>query len=253
MYRYGTDYEFPFRQESNFWYLTGVNEAGYHAVLDIKSGEYYLFTPKRDAQFGVWHGRIKPMEEIQELYEPDHLHYDNQLLSVLNDLDPSLIYCLDEEQAEYLEDLNREFNLDIDTLTDAITYCRCIKTDYELDLMRKAAEINNLAHREVMKSVQPGMYEYEAKAIFDYYQKKHGLLQPAYTGIHAGGVNSAILHYVENNQQISNRDLYLIDAGFEYEGYSSDFTRTYPINGKFSSDQAEIYQIVLEALTNPLE
>lgn len=252
MYRYGTDYEFPFRQESNFWYLTGVNEAGYHAVLDIKSGEYYLFTPKRDAQFGVWHGRIKPMEEIQELYEPDHLYYDNQLLSVLNDLDPSLIYCLDEEQAEYLEDLNREFNLDIDTLTDAITYCRCIKTDYELDLMRKAAEINNLAHREVMKSVQPGMYEYEAKAIFDYYQKKHGLLQPAYTGIHAGGVNSAILHYVENNQQISNGDLYLIDAGFEYEGYSSDFTRTYPINGKFSSDQAEIYQIVLEALNQSI-
>lgn len=253
MYRYGTDYEFSFRQESNFWYLTGVNEAGYHAVLDLKSGDYHLFTPKRDAQFGVWHGRIKPMDEIQDLYEPDHLHYDNQLLSVLNNLDPSLIYCLDDEQAEYIEDLNREFNVDIDTLTDAITYCRCIKTDYELDLMRKAAKINNLAHREVMKSVKPGMYEYETKAIFDYHQEKHGLLQPAYTGIHAGGVNSAILHYVENNQQINDGDLYLIDAGFEYKGYSSDFTRTYPINGKFSSDQAEIYQVVLDALNKSIE
>lgn len=253
MYRYGTDYEFPFRQESNFWYLTGVNEPGYHAILDIKSGEYHLFTPKRDSQFAVWHGRIKPMEEIRDLYEPDHLHYDNQILSVLNDLDPELIYCLDDEQAEYLEDLNRDFNLDIDTLVDAITYCRCIKTDYELDLMRKAAEINNIAHREVMKSVKPGMYEYEAKAIFDYHQEKHGLLQPAYTGIHAGGVNSAILHYVENNQQINDGDLYLIDAGFEYEGYASDFTRTYPINGKFTKDQAAIYQVVLDALNQSID
>lgn len=253
MYRYGTDYEFPFRQESNFWYLTGVNEPGYHAVLDIKSGEYHLFTPKRDSQFAVWHGRIKPMGEIQNLYEPDHLHYDNQLLSVLNDLEPSIIYCLDEEQAEYLEDLNRDFKLDTDTLADAVTYCRCIKTDYELDLMRKAAEVNNIAHREVMKSIKPGMYEYEAKAIFDYHQEKHGLLQPAYTGIHAGGVNSAILHYVENNQKIDNGDLYLIDAGFEYKGYASDFTRTYPVNGKFTEDQAAIYQIVLDALNSSIE
>ena len=253
MYRYGTDYEFPFRQESNFWYLTGVNEAGYHAVLDIKSGDYHLFSPKRDKHYGVWHGRIKPAEEIQNLYKPDHLHYDNQLLSVLNDLDPSVIYCLDDEQAEYLEDLNRDFTLEAETLIDAITYCRCIKTDYELDLMRKAAEVNNLAHREVMKSVKPGMYEYEAKAIFDYHQEKHGLLQPAYNGIHAGGVNSAILHYVENNQKINDGDLYLIDAGFEYKGYSSDYTRTYPINGKFTDDQAVIYQIVLETLNKSIE
>lgn len=253
MYRYSTDYEFPFRQESNFWYLTGVNEPGYHAVLDIKSGEYHLFAPKRDEQFAVWHGRIKPMGEIQDLYGPDQLHYDSQLLSVLNDLDPSIIYCLDDEQAEYLEDLNRDFKLDSDTLADAITYCRCIKTETELDLMRKAAEVNNIAHREVMKSVQPGMFEYEAKAIFDYHQEKHGLLQPAYTGIHAGGVNSAILHYVENNQKINDGDLYLIDAGFEYKGYASDFTRTYPINGKFSSDQAAIYQVVLDALNSSIE
>ncbi len=253
MYRYDTDYEFPFRQESNFWYLTGVNEPGYHAILDIKSGETHLFAPKRDAQFAVWHGRIKPMEEIQELYEPDHLHYDTQLLSVFNDLDTSVIYCLNEEQAEFLEDLDRSLTLEVETLADAITYCRCIKTDYELDLMRKAAEINNLAHLEVMKNVKPGMYEYETKAIFDYHQQKHGLLQPAYTGIHAGGANSAILHYVENNQKINDGDLYLIDAGFEYKGYSSDYTRTYPINGTFSDDQAAVYQVVLDALNQSIE
>lgn len=253
MYRYGTDYEFPFRQESNFWYLTGVNEPEYHVVLDIQSGEFHLFAPKRDAQFAVWHGRIKSKSEIEELYQPDHLHDDNELLTVLNNLKPSIIYCPGEEQAEFVEDLNRDFTVETETLTDAITYCRCIKTDYELDCMREAARVNNLAHLEVMKDLQPGINEHETKALFDYHQKKNGLLQPAYTGIHAGGVNSAILHYTENNQPIRDGDLYLIDAGYEYKGYASDVTRTYPANGRFSGDQAAIYQVVLETLNKTIE
>ena len=253
MYRYGTDYEFPFRQESNFWYLTGVNEADYHAVIDIKSGEFHLFAPKRDAQYAVWHGRIKPKGEIRELYQPDHLHDEYKLLTVLKNINPSVIYCLDEDQAEFLETLNRDFRVDTETLIDAITYCRCIKTEQELDFMREAARVNNLAHLEVMKTLKPGMYEYETKAIFDYHQQKHGLLQPAYSGIHAAGVNSAILHYTENNQRIKKGDLYLIDAGYEFKGYASDFTRTYPAGGRFSGDQAAIYQIVLNALNKTIE
>jgi Xaa-Pro dipeptidase len=253
MYRYGTDYEFPFRQESNFWYLTGVNEADYHTILDIKTGDFHLFAPKRDAQYAVWHGRIKPNEEILERYQPDHLHKDNKLLTILKNLHPSVIYCLNEEQAEFVEDLSRVFNVDTETLTDAITYCRCIKTEQELDKMREAARVNNLAHLEVMKAVKPGMNEYETKAVFDFHQKKNGLLQPAYSGIHAGGVNSAVLHYTENNQPINNGDLYLIDAGYEFDGYASDITRTYPANGRFSGDQAAIYQIVLNALNKTIE
>lgn len=253
MYRYGTDFEFPFRQESNFWYLTGVNEPDYHAVLDIRTGEYHLFAPKRDSHYAVWHGRVKPNDEIQEEYKPDHLHYANDLLTKFRDLKPSVIYCLDEEQAEFVEDLSRELTVDTETIADAITYCRSIKTDDELDLMREAAHVNNLAHLEVMKALKPGMHEYEAKAIFDYHQMKHGLLQPAYTGIHAGGVNSAILHYVENDKQIKDGDLYLIDAGFECKGYASDVTRTYPANGKFTGDQAAVYQSVLNALNKTIE
>ena len=253
MYRYGTDFEFPFRQESNFWYLTGVNEPEYHMVMDIKSGEYHLFAPKRDAQFAVWHGKIKSRDQIQEEYEPNKLHYSNDILSVMKSFNPSVIYCLDEEQAEFVEDLNRDFTVETDTLQDAITYCRCIKTEHELERMREAAHVNNMAHLEVMKSIKPGMYEYEAKAIFDFHQNKHGLLQPAYTGIHAGGTNSAILHYVENSEKIKDGDLYLIDAGYECEGYASDVTRTYPANGRFSGDQAAIYQIVLDALNKSIE
>lgn len=253
MYRHGTDYEFPFRQESNFWYLTGVNEPDYHMVLDLKTKNYHLFAPKRDAQYAVWHGKVKSTDEIIELYQPDQLHSDSKLLTVLNDLSPELIYCLNEEQAEYLEDLNRDFTVDTESLQDAITYCRCIKTDEELGYMREAARVNNLAHLEVMKALKPGMYEYEMKAIFDYHQQKNGLLQDAYSGIHAGGANSAILHYTDNNAKIKDGDLYLIDAGFEYRGYASDVSRTYPANGKYSGMQAAIYQTVLEALNKTID
>lgn len=253
MYRYGTDFEYPFRQESNFWYLTGVDEADYHAILDIATGNYYLFTPKRDAQYGVWHGRIKPKEEIQESYQPDYLHYDSELPGILKKLNPDVIYCLNDEQSEFIEDLDRNFKVETETLTDVLTYCRCIKTEQELDKLRKAAEINRIAHIEVLKALKPGINEYELKGLFEYYQQKHGLLHAAYSGIHAGGVNSAILHYTENNQKINDGDLYLIDAGYEYKGYASDVTRTYPANGRFSGDQAAVYNVVLETLNQSIE
>jgi Xaa-Pro dipeptidase len=253
MYRYGTDYEFPFRQESNFWYLTGVNEPEFQLILDIKTGEYHLFYPKRDAQFAVWHGKVREQAEIKDQYRPDHLHQNNDLLTILRNLKPSVVYCLDEEQAEFIEDLSREFTVDTDSIQDALTYCRCIKTEDELNLMREAARVNNIAHLEAMKALKPGMYEYEMKAVFDFHQMKNGLLQDAYNGIHAGGINSAILHYVENREKINDGDLYLIDAGYEKDGYASDVTRTYPANGRYTGDQATIYQIVLNALNKSIE
>lgn len=253
MYRYQTDYEFPFRQESNFWYLTGVDEPDYHLILDLKTERYHLFAPKRDEHYGVWHGHIKSKEDIRTLYEPDELHYENSLLSVIKDLNPDVIYCLNEEQAEFIEDLDRELNVDTDSLTDAITFCRTIKTEDELDKMREAAAITNIAHRKVMEQVKPGMFEYELKAIFDYHNTKRGLLFDAYNGIHAAGKNSAVLHYTECRSRLNNGDLYLIDAGFEYEGYAADITRTYPANGRFTNNQAAIYQTVLNALNSVIE
>lgn len=253
MHRYDTDYEFPFRQESNFWYLTGVSEPDYHLLMDLKTKTYHLFTPKRDARFAVWHGRIKPPEQIKKEYQPDELHYDNELLTVLNNLNPSTIYCLNEEQAEFLEDLNRAFKVETETLVDAITYCRCIKTEQEMEKLREAARVNNLAHKEAMINIKPDMYEYEMKALFDYMQMSNGLLYDAYSGIHASGENSAILHYTENNDLIEDGDLFLLDAGYEYKGYASDVTRTFPANGRFSGDQAAMYQIVLNALNSVID
>jgi Xaa-Pro dipeptidase len=253
MYRYGTDYEFPFRQESNFWYLTGVNEPDFHLILDLKSQEYHLFAPDRDAQYAVWHGRVKSKGQYEEEYKPDHLHYENKLPKVLKQLGPEKIYCIDEEQAEFIEEFERDCAIDTDALNNAITHCRVFKTDWELDQMREAARVNNIAHQAVLEALEPGKYEHEMKAVFDYHQIKNGLMQDAYNGIFAAGENSAILHYVENNRQIHDGDLFLIDAGYECNGYASDFTRTYPANGKFTALQAEIYEAVLEAQKQVIE
>ncbi len=253
MYRYGTDYEFPFRQESNFWYLTGVNEPDCAMLLDLNKEEYHLFVPERDAQYAVWHGYVKSKEQYQREYQPDHLHSQNDILTVLNKLKPELVYCIDDEQAEFIEDLNRDFTVDTESLIDALTYCRVIKTDGELDLMREACRVNDLAYLEVMKAIKPNMHEYELKAIFNKVQIENGLMQDAYNGIFASGKNASILHYVENKSQIKDGDLFLMDAGFECQGYAADYTRTFPANGKFTEIQAGIYNAVLDGMQAVLD
>ena len=253
MYRYDTDYEFSFRQESNFWYLTGVNEPDFHLILDLERQEYHLFAPNRTAQYAVWHGYVKTKEQYQEEYSPDHLYYEGKLPQVLKELNPNKIYCVDEVQAEFIEEFERKTPIDLDALPDAITHCRVFKTEGELDELREAARVNNIAHRGVLNALEPGKFEYELKAVFEYHQIENGLMQDAYNGIFAAGKNSAILHYVENDSKIKDGDLFLIDAGFECNGYASDFTRTYPANGQFSPLQAEVYESVLEAQKQVIE
>ena len=253
MYRYGTDYEFPFRQESNFWYLTGANEPECALLLDLKKEEYHLFVPKRDAQYAVWHGYVKSQEQYQKEYNPDHLHFSNDILHVLNELNPDMVYCLNEEQAEFIEDLDRGFTVDTDALTDALTYCRILKTDQELDKMREACRVNDLAYLEVMKTIKPGAFEYQMKATFTKVQMENGLQQDAYNGIYASGGNASILHYTDNVSEIKDGDLFLMDAGFECQGYAADYTRTFPANGTFTEIQASIYQAVLDAQNAVIE
>lgn len=252
MFRYTTDYEFPFRQESNFWYLTGANEAGCAMILDLDSGSYHLFVPKRDTDYAVWHGRVKSLEEYQEEYQPDYLHYADELAPVMKKINPKLIYCLDAEQAAFVQEISADYTTDTESLADALTYCRVIKIEPELECMRRAAKVNDEAFLRVMKAIRPGAFEYEMKAVFTKVQYENGLLQDAYNGIFAGGVNSAILHYVENTDRINDGDLFLMDAGFEYKGYASDYTRTFPANGKFTEIQAGVYNAVLGGMQTVL-
>jgi Xaa-Pro dipeptidase len=267
-HRYDTDTEISFRQESNFWYLSGVNEADYHLILDIKSRHFHLFTPKRDTMYAVWNGRVKTLDEIRALYAPDELHYDTELASVLADLAPQRIFVLDEAGKESLiEALGAADSageksavvslvadrFETTTLRDALTFCRLHKTAAELERMRFAGKVNSYAHNEVLKALNPNVFEYEMKAVLDTHLMRHGLLHPAYNGIFASGSNSAILHYVENTRQMKDGELFLIDSGYEFEGYSSDITRTWPVNGVFNPDQRAVYSTVLEGQKAAIE
>ena len=119
--------------------------------------------------------------------------------------------------------------------------------------MKKAADITTEAHIRAMQAVTPGMYEYQLEAEYLYAFNKNGARSPAYNSIVGGGNNSCILHYVENNDELKDGDLVLVDAGCEYQYYASDVTRTFPVNGKFSPEQKEIYSIVLEAHRQSME
>ena len=252
MYRYQTDYEFAFRQESNFWYVSGVNEPDCAAILDIDSKEFHLFVPKRDVQYAVWYGYVKSLDQYQSEYSPDHVHYMDELHEVVKKLKPSIVFCLNESSQERFS-YEPELTTNSEALIEALNDARVIKTEEELECLRIASQVNNEAYKRVIESWKPGMYEYQAKAIFTEVQISNGLQQDAYNGIYASGPNSAILHYVSNTRQTQDGELLLIDAGFEYQGYAADFSRTFPVNGRFSADQAALYDTVLTAQKQVIE
>ena len=123
---------------------------------------------------------------------------------------------------------------------------RVLKTPEEIEIMQRAADIAAEAHVEAMKAVRPGMMEYEVEALIEAIFRKQGSAGPSYTSIIGGGGNATILHYIDNKDELKDGDLLLVDAGCEYKGYASDITRTFPVNGKFTEAQAEIYDVVLE-------
>jgi len=246
LHRYNTDFEYPFRQESNFLYLTGVDEPDFHLILDIQEEKYNLVIPRRDAKYAVWHGYVKPENFYYEQFKPDRILYNDQIESFFARRKPEIVYCINQSDTQLLTNLG--IKTDLEALREALAYTRSIKNDTELDYLRNASQIASEAHIACMKAIKPGMMEYEVKAVYDYENTKRGALHAPYNGIHAGGASAAILHYTENNRQLADGALYLIDAGAEYKGYAADITRTYPVNGTYSPLQADIYDIALQAL-----
>ncbi|MEX0680539.1 MAG: aminopeptidase P family protein [Balneolales bacterium] len=248
-YRYNTDFEYPFRQESHFLYLTGVNEPDMAAIFHCGSGEYCLVVPRRDTQFAIWMGYIRSLDDYSNTYKPDQVIYSDDVSSWLSKAAPKTVHCLPgaEDDVKQLG-----FTPETGYLQDALAYCRVIKSKDEINCMKKAAEVANGAHLELMQSVRPGIHEYEMKAIFDYHTTRCGLIHAPYSGIFASGRGSAILHYTENSKMLHDGELILVDAGAEYKGYAADVTRTYPVGGTFSPLQSDLYDIVLEAQSTAL-
>ncbi|KAJ3326070.1 hypothetical protein HDU76_013032 [Blyttiomyces sp. JEL0837] len=249
-----TDTEEVFRQESNFYYMTGVSEPDSHLVLSLSTKEATLLVPRYDEDHALWSGSPPTLAELKAQHGIHKVCFNDELHSVLAEAASAskVVHVLDGEDTSSLQG----FNLEAEFLQDALAEARLIKSQEEIEIMRKAGKISGNAHIALMKSTKPGVgTESDLHAIFKYECSKQGAHVQAYTGIIAGGRNGSTLHYVKNNARIPSNphDLMLIDAACELDCYASDITRCYPVGGKFEGDWKTTYEIVLDVQKACLE
>lgn len=258
------DVKFPFRQDSDFYYLTGFNEADSLAVFipGRELGEYILFCREFDQKKTLWEGANAGLEGATEDYEAD----DSFPIDDIGDILPCMLENkskvfypmgrdsrLDHQILEWINNLRKQSRNGIHapgelvSLEHILHEMRLLKSDVELRLMREATDISCKAHIRAMKACKAGMYEYQLEAEIIHEFMQYGLRAVAYPSIVAGGRNACVLHYVDNKDVLVNGELLLVDAGVECGHYASDITRTFPVSGQFSPEQKQLYQLVLDA------
>jgi Xaa-Pro aminopeptidase len=257
------DTNYRYRQNSDFFYLTGFEEPDAIAVITpSKDKKFTLFVRPRDLEREIWDGYRAGVEGAVRDYSADEAfsvgEFDEKLPEVLDG--PSVLYYafghttpeMDQKiirQLTLMRETNRrpiEPPATIVDPTSIIHEMRVLKNDEEVEIMQRAADIAAEAHVEAMKAVRPGMKEFEVEAMIESIFRRHGSSGPSYNSIIGSGANATVLHYINNKDTLKEGDLLLVDAGAEYKGYASDITRTFPINGKFTEAQREIYDLVLE-------
>jgi Xaa-Pro aminopeptidase len=257
------DTNYRYRQNSDFFYLTGFEEPEAIAVITPgKDKKFTLFVRPRDLEQEIWNGYRAGVEGAVRDYSADQAfpitEFDEKLPQILDG--PEVLYYafghttpeMDQKiirQLTSMRETNRrplEAPRAIVDPSNILHEMRVIKTDDEIEIMQRAADIAAEAHVEAMKAVRPGMKEYEVEAMLEAYFRKHGASGSSYTSIVGAGGNATVLHYIDNKDALKDGDLLLVDAGAEYKGYASDITRTFPINGKFTEAQRDIYDLVLK-------
>jgi Xaa-Pro aminopeptidase len=256
------DTNYRYRQDSDFYYLTGFEEPEAIAVINPEGEQTYtLFVRPRDPEREVWDGRRAGIEGAKRDFGADEsfpiAEFGDKLQDILDgadtlyyrlgvnaDLDNVIIRGIARMRA-----MNRKPIHPPQTIIDPATIVhemRVLKSPEEIELMQRAADIAAEAHCEAMKTARPGMKEYEVEALIEQIFRRRGASGPSYTSIIGAGANATTLHYIHNDGELRDGELLLIDAGAEYKGYASDITRTFPISGRFSKPQREIYDLVLE-------
>jgi Xaa-Pro aminopeptidase len=257
------DVEFDYRQDSDFMYLTGFLEPEAVAVLvpGRSQAQFILFCRERDMEMETWNGRRAGQQGAID-------HYGADDAFPIGDIDEILPGILEQrERVFYTMGVNADFDHrvigwvnqirekgrsgshtphEFIALEHLLHELRLFKSATEISNMKKAAKAAVAGHQRAMKHCQPGMYEYQVEAELLYEFKKAGC-DTAYPSIVGGGDNGCILHYTDNQDVLNDGELLLIDAGAEYQGYASDITRTFPVNGVFSEPQRELYNVVLDA------
>ena len=258
------DVEYVYRQDSDFYYLTGFNEPEAVAVFAPHHEEhrFILFVQPKDPEKETWTGYRCGVEGAKEMYGADEAYAIAELAEKLpqyvakadriyyrlgrdQDLNNTILSLWQRLMAMYQRKGTGPTAIaDTRTLTFAM---RSVKSPAEIDLMRQAATISAQAHNRAREFARPGVYEYQVEAEIEHTFRLAGAMGVAYPSIVASGANACVLHYIENNCQIGDNDLLLIDAGCSYDYYNGDITRTFPVNGKFTPEQKTLYELVLEA------
>jgi Xaa-Pro aminopeptidase len=257
------DVHYEFRQNSDFFFLTGFDEADAVAVINPTSAQerFVLFVRPRDREMEIWNGYRAGTEGAIATYGADAAYPIDQLDQKLRQYaigcatiyyrlgddtyDPKMIHLLTGLRP--VKTRGQTVPVRLADPSPLIHELRLRRSAAELARHRRACEIASEAHIEAMRYARPGMYEYEVQAALEFVFRRHGSPRNAYPSIVASGPNACILHYTENNRRMEDGDLLLIDAGCEYGYYAADITRTFPVNGRFTPAQRTIYELVLKA------
>jgi Xaa-Pro aminopeptidase len=246
------DTQHPYRQNSNFYYLTGFKED--NAVLLFikkkKSMKTVLFVQKKDELLELWTGKRLGKKEAKKRFLVDKVYESNDFKKRFKKFikDKNFLYCdLNSKRGDVKKilKLTKDFEIKED-ITKLIQKMRLIKSLSEIELIKESVAITAKAHERAMKLDKRGKYEYELQAEIEHEFKKNATYSDAYTSIVACGNSANTLHYIKNDQPLNDGELVLIDAGCEHNYYASDITRTIPVDGKFSQPQKELYNLVLE-------
>ena len=264
------DVHYPYRPDSDFYYLTHFPEPEAVAVLvpGRAHGEYILFCRERNPEKEIWEGRRAGLEGAREIYGADDAFpiedIDEILPGLLENRD-KVFYSMgrypdfDTHLMNWVNEVRGKSRNGVSApgeyvdLQHIVHEMRLIKRPEEIRLMKRAAKVSTAAHRRAMQACKPGMMEYEVEAELLYEFKKGGAGFPAYPSIVGGGANACILHYTDNNAELKDGDMVLIDAGAEIDGYAADITRSFPVSGKFKGEQKAVYEIVLAAQLAAIE
>ena len=253
------DTEYPYRQDSNFYYMSGFKEDNSVLLLVKKKKKYksILFVNKKDKTNELWNGKRLGVKKAKKVFVVDRVcvsdDFESEFKKIISGKDSLYFdFKLDNSKVKTLKRHSKKISVhkNISNITESM---RLIKSDAEIELIKKAIKITKKAHHKAIKFDKYNKKEYQLQAEIEHTFKSNGAYSDAYTSIVASGNNANTLHYINNNQNLKKGDLILIDAGCEYEYYASDITRTIPVGKKFSKEQKEVYNLVLDTQLEVLD
>lgn len=240
------DVDYRFRQDSDFLYLTGVLEPGYTLLLDPRRGEETLFVPKLTQAHAVWLGHMPDLAEAREAFGIRDVAYIDALPKALASRASGYrVAYADARSRGPVRRAAPRLEHDASALGDAFADLRIVKDEGEIALLEKASAATAEGHLAAMRAARAGMWEYQVQAVMEQAFRMAGCPETGYDSIVAGGRNASILHYHHNHDRLGAGDLLLIDAAAEYRGYTADVTRAFPVSGRFTSRQRDVYEAVL--------